>query len=127
MPCESGHMAPTALECEVSRLVVLLDEVRDGTRPNPRTFGNGMDRRAYGCSSNTLVDSLTASLCAHLRKVKDPSDMAEYSLEMQMWWRDHQVADKRREEQEAKDRRKSALRAKALKKLTAEDREALGL
>jgi hypothetical protein len=46
---------------------------------------------------------------------------------MQIWWRDHQAADRAREAKEKEDTERNALRASGLSKLTAEERKALGL
>ena len=46
---------------------------------------------------------------------------------MQVWWRDHQKADKDRMDREANTRRMAEVRAKALNKLTEEEKKALRL
>jgi len=43
------------------------------------------------------------------------------------WWDEHQEADRQREEAEANERKRKALRKVALAKLTKEEREALDL
>jgi hypothetical protein len=51
-------------------------------------------------------------------------DVTKFSLEMQMWWRDHQAADK------ARIKKETALATEkevALAKLTAHERRILGL
>jgi len=64
-----------------------------------------------------------AELCQKLQNV----DISEYSLEMQMWWRDHQKADKARIERELKEARTRAAKAAALAKLTEYEKALLGL
>jgi len=64
------------------------------------------------------LDRLTAHLCERLKSV----DLAPYSLELQMWWRDHQKADRDREENRVLE-----LRNAALAKLTDEECRLLGL
>ena len=56
-------------------------------------------------------------------------DETEYSLEMQIWWRDHQKADKKRIQQELKKRQQQLKENKekfdlnkALEKLTPYER-----
>ena len=46
---------------------------------------------------------------------------------MQMWWRDHQKADKARIERELKEARTRAAKAAALAKLTEYEKALLGL
>lgn len=38
------------------------------------------------------LDKLTSELCSKLKT----TDVTKYSLELQMWWRDHQEADRNR-------------------------------
>jgi len=66
------------------------------------------------------LDRDTAELCSWCRE----NDVQEQSLELQIWWRDHQKHDAKREAEEAK---KKAKRKKALAKLTKEERKLLGL
>ena len=93
MPCNSDHLEPHAYEVEGSRMIRLLDELDLGTHVNARTFSNGSDPRVYNKAlSKEVMDALTAYLCA---KVKDLSinELHSASLELQMWWRDHQKVD----------------------------------
>lgn len=57
-------------------------------------WGDGFDKRVY---SKTItkedLDEKTAELCSKLKEIEDVS---KYSLELQMWWRDHQIADQKR-------------------------------
>jgi hypothetical protein len=49
------------------------------------------------------------------------------SLELQIWWRDHQEADRIRQKEEAAAQKKAHIRAQGLAKLTLEERRALGV
>lgn len=50
-----------------------------------------------------------------------------YSLEMQIWWRDHQEKDREREKEESEKAERNKVREAALSKLSKEEKEALGL
>ena len=68
-------------------------------------------------------DAIVSELCSRLQEV----DVTEYSLEMQMWWRDHQKADKERIEDELRRKHEGEERDAALSKLTEYERKLLGL
>ena len=53
-------------------------------------------------------------------RVKESRDLAD-------WWEEHQGADRKREAKEKKAKKEADLRKKALSKLTAAERKALGL
>lgn len=93
MPCDSSYMEPNQFECEGSKLYALLDELDGKGPPNPKKFGDGMDNRVYNMGlRRAQLDVLVDRLCSRLRK--EP-DVTKYSLEMQIWWRDHQKEDKK--------------------------------
>lgn len=111
MPCNSDHMEPNTWERESVKVLSLLHEV--GLRKSKPDF--------YG-SPNTLGHD-TAELCTWCKA----HDVSKQSLELQIWWRDHQRWDAKREEHEREERESKAARARALKKLTARERQALGI
>lgn len=78
MPCNCDHLEPNKHERESVRVLKHLRElrVRKGDIPY---YGN----------VDTLSED-TAKLCAVYTEIEDVSD---YSLELQIWWRDHQEAD----------------------------------
>lgn len=91
MPCDSSHMEATQAEREASRIHCLLNEVANGHPPDRRHWA-GYHPLAYGkMVTRQELDSLTAALCSAL---SEEADVTQYSLELQMWWRDHQAADK---------------------------------
>lgn len=118
MPCRSEYLEPTDLEREAGRLRLLLDEVLSRQPVNPEEYRRAVIRNA----TKAEVDGLTAELCAKLQQAEAPQ---EFSLELQIWWRDHQAADDAREAQQAQQRRDA--KAAALAKLTPHERELLGL
>lgn len=94
MPCDSSHMEANGLEVELSRLLMLLEEFRTGRPVNRKSDGwDGYHKQAYGYGQADLrkrADAATAELCGKLTACED---VTRYSLEMQIWWRDHQKAD----------------------------------
>lgn len=123
MPCNSDHMNANDREINLSVVYGLLDELKTGKLPE--NFGTGYDKRVYckGLSKEHL-DKKTEELCSKLQKVKN---IKGYSLELQVWWRDHQAADKERLEQELKQHKTEEARKSALSKLTISERKLLGL
>ena len=87
MPCNSDYLSSTHNEREASKIYALLDEL-DG-KPI-KNYGSGYDPRVYNKGlGKPFMDTLVRRLCKKLAKV----DIVKYSLEMQMWYRDHQKAD----------------------------------
>lgn len=124
MPCNSDYMEPNAYEKNMSMVMCLLDELAG--KSDPHRGINGYHSEVYGTSNvhdKKWRDTKVAELCSACHSV----NVIDYSLELQMWWRDHQKADQKRIEQEKQDAKNEAARKKALNKLTKEDREALGL
>lgn len=120
MPCNSDYMAPTGYETQISRVAYFLDELAG--RPVQRPWLDGYHPRVYGGINRTLGDELVRELCTALQCV----DVTQYSLEMQIWWRDHQAADKARHELELSQARTIAEREDVLSKLTPYERKVLG-
>jgi len=92
MPCRSDYMEPNQWELEGSKVLALLEEIAHGTLPD--WYGNGSDHHVYMRMTQKLLDEATAVLCGNLKKL----DVSKFSLEMQMWWKDHQIADAKRRE-----------------------------
>lgn len=94
MPCNCDHLEATNLEIEISRVACLLDEIK-GRKINKNNW-RGYHPEIYGKVTRRLGDEYTAKLCSILKE----KDVSKYSLEMQIWWRDHQKADEERLEEE---------------------------
>ena len=98
MPCNSGYLGPNDLELKLSHVRGLLDEVETGAMPDG--FGpRYLDDRVYSLPNRTLkkeLDKATAELCSGLKKLQTVGRIHTYSLELQMWWRDHKLADVKR-------------------------------
>lgn len=122
MPCDSSHLRANSAEIEASRVLCVLDEL-DG-RTVDRSWWEGYHPKAYSnrVTSETL-DKLTAAACTRL---KATPNVAKYSLELQVWWRDHQVADAKKEEQRIAREKRAEVVKGAVAKLTPEERKALG-
>lgn len=111
MPCQSAYMEPTARERESVRVMGLMAEV-------------GLIKHKSGCYGEPAnLDMHTSQLCEFCQK----NDATKYSLELQIWWRDHQIADKKRVERELEESIKKGEREEALKKLTDHEKRLLGL
>jgi hypothetical protein len=111
MPCRCDGMEPSYREVESTRIINFLHEL--GLRKKKAG--------AYGDPRN--LDSDTADLCAALKSGKH--NVQGLSLELQIWWRDHQIADRKREEAEAQERKQRQLTEAAKRKLTPAEFEAL--
>lgn len=119
MPCNSDYMNATERETALSQVACLLDEL-DGKQIN-RDHWRGYHPRVY--SRNADGDALVAELCAKLQAI----DVSKQSLEMQIWWRDHQAADKARLQREQAQAQTEQERQAVLSKLTDHERRILGL
>lgn len=118
MPCNSDYLAANGREIELSRVACLLDELEG--RKFSKSDWAGYHPKVY--NQNPNGDAMVAKLCTALQT----ADVSKYSLEMQMWWRDHQKADKQRIAQEVKTAKSEAARKAALAKLTPHERKLLG-
>lgn len=103
MPCMyddsrygNAHDKERTKEMTMSKVFLLLDELDGKGPPDYHRFYHGYDIRASGEQlSQKECDDLTANLCQRIQAIPD---LTKYSLEMQMWWRDHQEQDRKRRE-----------------------------
>lgn len=126
MPCNCDHMNANSLETELSRVLMLTEELDTGIPVNSRSHDwDGYKAGVYnGGNLKKRADEATANLCNRLQKI---TDVSKYSPEMQIWWRDHQAADLAREAKEKAEAERQSLRNSGIGKLTPEERRALGL
>lgn len=125
MPCNSDYMEATGFEIEMSRVFQLLDLVEGKRAKIDRDSWNGYDKRVYGVFMRTdAAHKIVARLCAACKKMSE-RDMKNMPLELQMWWRDHQKADKKREKEEQNKQREKAVLTRAKAKLSREELTAL--
>ena len=123
MPCDSSHMEASEMEKEVSRIRCIMDEL-DG-KPLNKDYFDGYHPSAYNkLNTRATADSLTKALCERMSKL--PS-VANLSLEAQMWWRDHQIADEKRKLKEKEEIKRCEEIANALNKLTDYEVGLLGI
>lgn len=122
MPCDGSYLDPNDWEIEYSRIHCMLAELAGGKFN--KKWWDGYHPKAYMQNiTRAKIDALVAQLCRKLQKV----DVSKYSLELQMWWRDHQKADKRRVQEELRRKKSERDRAKLIARLTPYERKLLGL
>lgn len=132
MPCRSEYLAPTAEEGKSRNVCCLLQYVL-------RELGESVPDRVDAASKSIYgdvakLDSDTAELCRILKSLTPQQTeklvydgRSKRARRLADWWERHQRADERRAAQEKLDAEKDKLRKSALKKLTKQEREALGL
>lgn len=121
MPCNSDYMVASNYEQELSRVACLLDELAG--KQWERSWWGGYHPRVYCKAGRGMGDQMVRELCDALQDC----DVTQCSLEMQIWWRDHQAADNARCERELARAKTDAEREVALAKLTPRERKLLGL
>jgi len=122
MPCNCDYMEANGFEIGMSQVYCLLDELK-GEKFDSNHW-RGYHPKAYGKSRDKEKhDKATEKLCSFLQN----TDVTKYSLEMQIWWRDHQRADKERLEKELEEQKTAKLKQKALSKLSKYELKLLGL
>lgn len=124
MGCRSDYMEPTSFEVENSKVLALLEELKTGKLPE--WYSPGGSDKAYGNTTKLGLDLNTEMLCMALQ-IKKASEISKMSLEMQMWWRDHKAADKKRIKEEIDAKKTLKAKEVAIAKLTPFERKLLGL
>lgn len=114
MPCFSDYREPTNQEKESVRVLQLLREVG---------FDIEYDS-IYGRPDQ--LDEDTAKLCQWCKSHTN-TELSGMSLEFQIWWRDHQIADLKHEHLISLRQQMEHAKQSALDKLTSEERSALGV
>ena len=107
-------------EQNAARVACLLDEL-EGHPIDPR-YWKGYHPRTYNKTTKASCDLLVSTLCQKLQTL----DVSKQSLEMQIWWRDHQKADKLRLEKELQEKQQQTDKQTVLAKLTTYERKLLG-
>ncbi len=138
MPCNSDHMAASGQELESKRVCKLLVYLYSRlSKSLPDWILEAADDY-YG--NVARLDEATAMLCACCRSMS-PLERKEHierkkhiynshdesARKLANWWTRHQEWDERRVKEEKVGRRKIIARERALRKLTTEEMEALGL
>ena len=124
MPCNADYMQSNDRERKLSQVACLLDELEGKTKID-RSHWVGYHPRVYGKLATLDGDALVAQLCDRLQGT--PRCVDEYSLEMQIWWRDHKEADRIRLQTKRDKAQDTQDREVALRKLSNHERKLLGL
>lgn len=111
MPCQSQYLEPNSRERESVKVMNLMHEV--GLIVNkPGVYGRPLD-----------LDIHTADLCNFCQN----NDVTRYSLELQIWWRDHQAADRKRIQRDIDAAELNGEKQAAISKLSEREKKLLGL
>jgi len=124
MGCRSEYLEPTMHENENAKVLAILEELKTGKLPS--WYGDGSYTKVYNSTTQKILDTNTEKLCSALQKVSKKK-ISESSLELQIWWRDHQEADKKRIKDELAAKKTEKQREVAVSKLTPHERKLLGL
>jgi hypothetical protein len=121
MPCNSDYLEADGWEQQISKVACLHDEL-DGKPFNKQHWvGYHPDVYFQGLSKEQ-GDQMVTDLCYRLQH----TDVSKCSLEMQIWWRDHQEGDKRRVLDEIRIAREQEDKRALLDRLTQYERKLLG-
>jgi hypothetical protein len=82
---------------------------------------------SYDGEYHQKINSLTQMLCMQLRALERTGNADLIHDAVQVWWEQHKLVDAQRLANEKLERANRKLAAKAKKKLTREERRALGL
>jgi hypothetical protein len=117
-------MDANKFEINYSQVLCLLKEVKTGKPVNPNSSDwRGYHKKAYNFDANKQdLDQAVNQLCEQIREI---GNLHAFSLELQMWWREHEAADRLRLVREQRQAEERALAETALKKLSKEELEAL--
>lgn len=96
MPCNGDYLNATRDEVQISIVYSLLDELE--TNSLNQNYYKGYHPEVYNkaISYKTFTEKVQ-ELCTKLSK----TDVSNYSLEMQMWWKKHTEEDNKRKAKEA--------------------------
>lgn len=140
MPCRYDIPEPSLEDREVSRVCRLLVYVA-GAKPTRTKLSDKILKSAalvgaeniYGLARQLSLNDLTADLCARVSAMDFKTQerviydgRSADARKLADWWEAHQKKDAARKRTEAKDVAHKALVSRALAKLTAEERAALG-
>lgn len=122
MPCTYEEPYRPVLIKQYSHIYKMLQEIAG----KPVDYTDNMIIKDVIFWSTTDADKHINKLCKQLT-LMSPAKIRNCSLELQIWWRDHQIADKLREERERKEMQERKERETILKKLTSREKKILGL
>ena len=109
MGCTSSYLEPNGREKESANVIKLLNEL-------------GIETNSDGIYGNiNELDKDTDILCGLCQNI----DVSKHSLELQIWWRDHQKADTERIKKELENDKCMEAKKIAIDKLTPYERTLL--
>lgn len=128
MPCNSDYMNPNERERELQRSAKLLVYVFRTIETTPPEWLLEEANNIYAKDDRSVT-----MLCATL-KAMDPQERETLlggrkrtARDLANWWEEHLEADTAREEREAAEAERARSRRSGLNKLTAAERDALGI
>lgn len=125
MPCNCDYMEPTARERELGKIKSLLDEL---DRKEFNHAKSDMHPEVYNQGITTVTaDVWISELCQRCRRIDHIGELTKFSLELQMWWRDHQIKDAKHLAEAEEMVHELEIKQRALGKLTDREREILGI
>jgi hypothetical protein len=130
MPCRSDYMEPTNKELLLRETAQLLIYVRMNT-----SRGIRISNTLKAASQDSYCkEDYVAELCSAIRALApEEMDRIVYdgrnseARKLADWWDKHQEADRKRQEEEEREQKRTDLRNAGLAKLTPEEIEALGI
>lgn len=132
MPCRSDYLAASGQELESKRVCGLIVYLYGRLERDAPAWVIKAADHYYG--NVARLDEATKILCECCRSLnEEETDRFIYdgrnaeARKLADWWDRHQEWDRRRVAEEEESRRRIMLKDRALRKLTTEEREALGL
>jgi len=122
MPCNSDHMMANEVEISMSRILNFINEIKTGEFNKEWHRGYHPDVY-YKHVTKEQIDVAVSDLC----KTMQGADPSKYSLELQMWWRDHKEADTVRIKKEIDRLAKEKDKKELIESLTPYEKGLLGL
>jgi len=125
MPCNCDHMEPTYREAKLGHIRSLLDELSGLFFNHAKS---SMHRSVYNEGiSDEVADSWISDLCKRCTTLEVRGELMSWSLELQIWWRDHKIEDAKKAAEIKEVLHKIKARNTVIDKLTAEERKVLGV
>lgn len=131
MGCRSDYMEQTSSEQFVQKTAINLVYVLKSLK---KSVPKWVQKTANDYYAQDPEDQLTPTLCGLIKKMtKAQLNKIVYdgrspeARQLAQWWDEHQAADKRRSANKTEKAQKNKIKKQALKKLTTEEKKALGL
>lgn len=132
MPCQSDYLAASGQELESKRVCGFIIYLCEKLSLGPPTWVKEAADEYYG--NVARLDEATVLLCECIRKLTERHREQwvydahnKTARDLASWWERHQEWDARRVKEEEETRRRIIAKERALRKLTVDEIEALGL